>query len=269
MAQDIIVGGKKFPKWGVYASIAGGLGVVGYVFIQRKKKNAATAGNSGTSVDPVTGLPYSEDNTVDPLTGITYLQEAQQYGSVSAAESSVQAGNSVSPYSYGTTESGSSAGSYYTPYSTFTGTQTGTNYTSNAQWAQAVEAGLTDIGYAPTDVSAALGRYLAGLSLTSSQASIIQAGLAEYGNPPAGSFTVILQPSTTPASTGNTVKVPNVVGGSLGDAHNILAAAGLKLATTETDPSFWKVTGQHPAAGTSVNAGSSVTVTVVHSKTPV
>lgn len=193
MADEVTIGGKKFPKWGIYASIAGGLGVIGYVWYQHKQNSSAS---SSSGIDPVTGMPYSQDNQVDPLTGMTYLQEAQAYGSVSAAESAAQAQNYQGADAYGYS-GGTVSG---VPYSTVSGTETGTNYTSNAAWAQAAEAGLTDIGYTSTDVSGALGRYLAGLSLTSDQATIVYAALAEYGTPPVGSFQVILAPSTTPTT---------------------------------------------------------------------
>ncbi len=220
MASDVTIGGKKFPKWGVYASVIGGIGVVGYV-IYRKHQADSTAANSSTSsassIDPTTGLPYSEDNTVDPATGMTYLEEAQEYGSVAAAEAAVE----------GQDEAGLYSGSAYTdaggtleevPYSDISGSETGTNYTSNAEWAQAAEAGLSDIGYASTDVSAALGRYLANLSLTPDQATIVYAAIAEYGPPPVGSFQVILAPTTTTTTTGTgtgttaTGRLPNVSG---------------------------------------------------------
>lgn len=206
MASEVTIGGRKFPKWGIYASIAGGLGVIGYVWYQHKQ-NASSPG-----IDPVTGLPYSQDNQVDPLTGETYLQEAEAYGSVSAAESAIQAqnyGGGAGAYGSGTLQE--------VPYSSISGSETGTNYTSNAQWAQAVEAGLTDIGYTSTDISAALGRYLAGLSLTSDQATIVYAALAEYGNPPAGSFQVILAPSagtTSPPPADGTTTPPPAGGGT-------------------------------------------------------
>jgi hypothetical protein len=196
-------GFKKLPTWGKIAVGVGGVGVA-YVMYMRHQASAAAATTStatSTGTDPVTGLPYSQDNTVDPQTGMTYLAEAQQYGSVSAAESAVAGGASYGYGGYGASTSGYPVTGYYDNSGTTLGTTTG--YGTNAQWAQAAESGLASIGYTETDVAAALGRYLAGLSLTSDQATIVYAALGEYGNPPVGSFSVILAPSTGPSSTGN------------------------------------------------------------------
>lgn len=334
---------KGLPTWEKGAIVLGG-GIAAYMAYRMKKNAAAnqaasSSTTSSTATDPVTGLPYSEDNTVDPATGMTYLAEAQQYGSVSAAES--QAGSAA--YGYGGYGSGGYSGlgygypSGYSDYYGYGSAGAPTVYSTNAQWAQAVEAGLTNLGYGATDVGAAVGRYLGDLSLTADQATIIQTAVAEYGPPPVGTFQIIQQSSSPgPTSTGTgTVKVPdcagqtageahnlivaaglvptdasagqqdaswkctgtnpaagtevaqgssvailaeapaaqvtvpNVVGGSLGDAHNILAAAGLKLTTVKPDPSYWKVTAQNPAAGHKVSPGSSVSVSIVHSTTRV
>lgn len=182
----------------VAVAVGGGSLVAIWFAWKQHKASQASSSTSPSAIDPVTGLPYSQDQQIDPLTGMAYLAEAQQYGSVQAAEnavagqSSLDYSNASSGYGYGsgTGSSGSSGSS-------------STGYTSNAAWAQAVEAGLTDIGYASTDVAAALGRYLAGLSLTSDQATIVQAAIAEYGPPPVGSFQVILAPTTTPTGSGS------------------------------------------------------------------
>lgn len=182
-------------------AIAGGSGLAIW-FAWKQHKTSSSSGTSASAIDPVTGLPYSQDSQVDPLTGLPYLAEAQQYGSVSAAENAVAGQSSVdysSAFGTGGGLVGSSTGSSLVPANTVQGT----TYASNAAWAQAVEAGLTDIGYASTDVAAAVGRYLAGLSLTAAQATIVQAAIAEFGPPPVGTFQVILAPTTTPTGSGN------------------------------------------------------------------
>lgn len=265
---DVTIGGRKFPKWGVYASVAGGIGVVGYVYYKHKQTaaasattSAATSATANSGIDPVTGLPYSEDNQADPLTGLTYLQEAEEYGSVSAAESAMQSANDYSAYDTGLYGYGDTGTIEEVPYSDVSGTETGTNYTSNAQWAQAVEAGLTDIGYSSTDISAALGRYLANLSLTSTQAQIVYAALAEYGNPPTGSFQVILQPTSTPTTTTGDVTVPNVVGMPIDEAGPAIKAAGLNYSgPSPVKGKVVTVNYQTPSAGSSVAKGTTVRV---------
>lgn len=201
MAEISIAGHKISPAMAVV--FAGGSGIA--IWFAIKQHNSASS-TSAQSIDPITGLPYAQDNETDPLTGESYLAEAQTYGSVSAAENAV-AGESSIDYS-----NASSTGSGLVGTSTGSnlGSVTevpGTTYASNAAWAQAVEAGLTDIGYTSTDVAAALGRYLGGLSETSAQATIVQAAVAEYGTPPVGSFQIIQAPpatTTTPPPTSTT-----------------------------------------------------------------
>jgi hypothetical protein len=191
---------------------AGGSGIA--IWFAVKQHKASSSSTSAQSIDPVTGLPYSEDNETDPLTGESYLAEAQTYGSVSAAENAV-AGESSIDYSnassLGSGLVGSSTGQDLVPASEVQGT----TYASNAAWAQAVEAGLTDIGYTSTDVAAALGRYLGGLSETSAQATIVQAAVAEYGTPPVGSFQIIQAPPATTTPTGTTTTTTTTKAGSI------------------------------------------------------
>lgn len=196
--SEIKILGHKFSKGEAVAVGAGGLVVIYFVWKQHK---ASTPG-SAASIDPVTGLPTSEDDQIDPLTGSAYLAEAQQYGSVSAAEQAYAGEASVD---YGSSYSGGGgvAGSSATPL-VYANEVQGTTYASNAAWSQAVEAGLSDIGYSSTDIAAALGRYLGSLSETPDQASIVDAAIAEYGDPPVGTFTVIMAPATTSTTSGNT-----------------------------------------------------------------
>lgn len=207
---------KNLSKGGKAAVVGGGVVTVYLVYRYKKNHSAAAAAANPAATDPVTGLPYSEDNTIDPLTGQPYLAEAQQYGSVSAAEAALSAAGSG--YGYGSSAGGYGSGDYgynssYGAAGTATGsgldtttTTTGTSYASNAAWAQAVEAGLTTIGYSATDISAALGRYLGNLPETPAQATIVEAAIAEYGPPPTGSYSVIMAtPSNaTPTGSGTT-----------------------------------------------------------------
>ena len=189
-------------------AIAGGSGVaIWFAYKQHKASPASTSASNPSAIDPVTGLPYSEDNQIDPLTGMTYLAEAQQYGSVSAAEQAT-AGESSAALS-------SAYGGYGTG-SGLVGSNTGVTtevasggYASNAAWAQAVTAGLSALGYTSTDISAALGMYLGGLPLTAlpdgqSAVSIVQAALAEYGPPPVGTYQVIMPTGTGSTGSGST-----------------------------------------------------------------
>jgi hypothetical protein len=172
-------------------AIVGGSGLAIW-FAWKQHKSASSASNS-SAIDPVTGLPYSQDDQIDPLTGMGYLAEAQEYGSVSAAEQAFAAEQSSALTTAGDSGFGDISGSG-------TGTTTEVangGYATNAAWAQAVTAGLTDLGYTATDVSAALGMYLGGLPLTTladgvASSAIVEAAIAEYGPPPVGTFQIIL-----------------------------------------------------------------------------
>jgi hypothetical protein len=250
------------------AVAVGGAGVAWFAWRQHK---ASSASPSASAIDPLTGLPASQDNTPDPVTGEAYLAEAQQYGSVQAAEQALSGQGLAGGY-YGTGGNGlvgTSTGASLVPANVVQGTSFG----SNSAWAQAVEAGLTDLGYAPTDVSAALGRYLGNLSETAAQAGIVQAAIAEYGPPPTGSFQVIQAPASGPASSGNTdVTIPDVSGLDAAQAQHVLTGLGLKPLITFTAASnhpgiFHIITKTSPAAGTSVARGTTVTLYYRDSKT--
>lgn len=198
MASEVTIAGHKFPKWVVWASAIGGTGAVYLAYRAHASTAASSATSAATGTDPVTGLPYSEDNGIDPITGQTYLAEAQEYGSVSAAEAAVSQDATGAGYGYdsGYSESGLAAGEpdYYSSTAQST-------YASNADWVAAVTAGLEQLGYSASDVNAAVAGYLAGLPLTSTQAGLVQTALAEFGNPPTGSYSIIAQSTAAGATT--------------------------------------------------------------------
>lgn len=210
---------KGMSKPAVYASLAGFAGIGGY-FVYRHHastgswnpwstddSSAASDTTQTTQLDPVTGLPYSQDDATDPVTGMTYLAEAQQYGSVAAAEADVA--------QFGTTvASGSGVAvspATYPVSSTAPGAVAVDTYTSNAAWAQAVQAGLAGVGYDATAVGAALGAYLQGLPLSTagspSPYAIVNTAISEYGRPPVGTFQVIQAPPAGPGPA-STAKAP-------------------------------------------------------------
>jgi hypothetical protein len=206
---------KGMSKPEKIAVVAGTTGIAGYLVYSHHKKTgswnpwssstSASTGASDTTIDPVTGLAYSQDSAIDPITGLAYLAEATQYGSVATAEASVSA--------YGaSTASGSGIGvnPASPPSTSSVNTTVGTNvYTSNSAWAQAATAGLTDVGYPATDVATALGDYLTGTPVTAAQAQLINTAIAEYGPAPSGGLQIILAPVTTPSPT----PVPTPVSG--------------------------------------------------------
>ena len=270
MAAEVKLFGHQFKRWQVVTVAVGG-GIVAW-FAWRQHKAAASSSASGT--DPVTGLPASMDNQVDPATGLTYLQEAQQYGSVSAAEAAVASGSSFSSGGFDTGLSGfgTTAGPVGTG-STLLGVTSGGGYASDADWAQAVESGLADIGYTPTDIASAVGRYLAGLSLTPDQQNIINVAQAEFGPPPSGALPIIAAPATGTATSGDTDTTTTGTGTATGTTTSKPAAAptlsgGKVISTTATGgvvgwtgtgATSWQVTltGPGPENGRTATVGTS------------
>jgi hypothetical protein len=261
------IAGHNINNWW----LVGGAGaVVAGIYWYRKQSAAATANaasasstgssSSSSAIDPVTGLPYSEDDQTDPITGMTYLAEAEEYGSVQAADEEVTSGSAY----YGDTGADEAEDvGYPTIYPETESTAEPGAYENNAQWAQAVTTGLAALGYNEETVSGALGAFLAQLPLSTSQASIVQAAEAEYGPPPVGNYSIIPQPSTsTPTPSGSTVTVPNVVGMRQQDAVTAIQNAGLK---SHTGSGFISdeiniVGSQTPGAGTKVASGSTVDI---------
>jgi hypothetical protein len=164
--------GKKgqFNKWYYWAG--GGVAlVVVYVEYKKAKTNSAattaatTTAATDTSIDPSTGIPYAQEaGGVDPSTGLPYSSE--DYSGV--------VGTTPSAYTYTDPTTGATIGngSYVSGPST------------NAAWAQQVEAYLASIGYDQTTVSAAIGKYLTGGALTSDQYGIVQTAVGYEGSPP-------------------------------------------------------------------------------------
>lgn len=216
------ISGHKINNWWIIGG--GGAAVAVWYFYKNASNNSSTSSSSdsatsASSTDPVTGLPYSEDNQIDPLTGMTYLQEAQEYGSVSAAESEVSEDGYTAEGGYGADEYGAVDSGYPTLYEGDTSTNDTTSFSTNAAWAQAVTSGLASLGYSSTSISAALGLFFAGLPLSAADASIVEAAEAEYGPPPQGTYNIIPEPSTgsgtgttgTGTGTGTTTEKPGGV----------------------------------------------------------
>jgi hypothetical protein len=168
------IGGKEVPSWAVYGGI--GVAVVGGVLWWRNRSNSSTGTATATTA-------ATDSSLIDPATGIPYADETA--GSIGGT-----GGYSGLGYGYQTSDiTGSSL-------------STGTSFTTNAQWSQAVEAGLTGLGYDPLAVGSAVGKYLLNQPLTSDQVTIVQTAVAEYGPPPVGTFAIIAGGSAPPPPSG-------------------------------------------------------------------
>jgi hypothetical protein len=158
--------------------LIGGIGAAGIViwYVMRAKSQASQQASA------------TDQSGVDPATGIPYAEEDQTYGGYGAGGY-----GAYTPSQFG----------YYDPttgaYISGTGS-TVLGPSTNASWAQQVQAYLSQLGYDPTTIGAALGNYLTGQPLTSSQQGIVQSALAYFGNPPQGAPIPI---TTTPSGSGS------------------------------------------------------------------
>jgi PASTA domain len=258
LPKPVIIGG--------IAVTAGGSGL--YLYLHHKKTGSwfgsGTAATATDTTDPVTGLPTSEDNTIDPVTGLTYLAEATQYGSVATAESAVSAYGASSATGTGTGVLPADGGVSGTTTSA-AGSVNSPTYTSDAAWAQAVQAGLSSVSggtsYDGTDIGTAIGDYLENVPVTAAQASVINTALAEYGPPPSGAHQIIQAPVTAPGKTMVTIPhlPPNI---DVEDASPIITELGLKVALSpNSNPGAIRIVkSTTPAEGTKVTPGTTVTL---------
>jgi hypothetical protein len=148
------------------AVIAGGFvlalaGIVWYRQRQANAKAASVAAAGGSTIDPATGYPYGSAEDAAAL--------ATQAGYVSAVGGGGGGGGSSIP----TPNSGPGT------------------FTSNAQWAQYVQQYLVGNG-SVTDsgkLSTAIGKYLAGLALSSDEIDLVHMAVAIGDKPPVAGST--------------------------------------------------------------------------------
>jgi hypothetical protein len=69
---------------------------------------------------------------------------------------------------------------------------------TNAEWARAAVAALTDAGAETLTASSAIGRYLAGMGLSATHADLVRQAVALVGEPPVGEHPIKLEPVTEP-----------------------------------------------------------------------
>ena len=233
-----------------------GVGVVGIIYLRSRNGggSSSAAADSG-NIDPSTGFPYGSaqdeaalaasgtGSEIDPATGYPY--GSPQDNAALAAEGGTGGG-----FGFG--------GVPFTPAPTG---GTGAPQT-NAEWSEAVEQSLTAIGYNAQAVAVAVGKYLGKLPLTPEQATIIQVALAEDGNPPQGTYSIITGTGNPQPKPTTMVTVPNVVGMVQEDAFRAIADAGLKASgPAPVKGRTHVVTAEKPKAGSSIAKGSTVELT--------
>jgi hypothetical protein len=177
MADTISIAGKAIPKNAVLIGGAAAVSVIIYAYW--KKSSGGNSSNAAVTADPSAGI--------DPSTGQPY---ADEFG----------AGMNYSGFGFNDPVTGATIGAY--------GTQTITQVTTNAQWAQAAQAYLVQQGYDPMKVSAAIGKVLSGQPITADEAAIWAAAVGYEGEPP-----MYVPPLNTSVpggqNTGTTIKAPS------------------------------------------------------------
>lgn len=197
------LGGKKklSPKNKKILAGAGlvAAGILGYMYYKNRSASSAAATTDTSSTDP---------NAIDPNTGIPYADETDY------------SGVGTSPGLDGVYDP--TTGQYI---GTGVGTALGgiTTVSTNAAWAQASEAYLTNLGYDPATTAAALGAYLLGVPLTSDQYAIVQAAIGFEGTPPNGAPAVQMSngggSGNSQGGTGNTGGTSTGGGGTQGGGN--------------------------------------------------
>ena len=224
----------------------GGLGLLIIVWY-RSKKNAGSSSSSSTdttastdqsNIDPATGFPYGSPEDV------AALQQQQMigggFGPVYGGGNPGGSGNPPGPGSF----------------------------TDNGQWAQYAEDYLVNtVGEPAADVGSALGKYLTAQPVDTTAKGYINQAIAFAGYPPVAGPNgnppgIVDGPGGPPP--GQQVPVPNVVGMETDAGQRAIVAAGLKVSRTQKLKSGVgsTIVSESPAAGTMVNTGSTVSITI-------
>jgi len=246
MATNFTENIKKHPwPWTV-----GGIAVAGGIWYWRRQAAAAAVPASVDTIDPATGLPYSQEASGG------FAAPGSLGGAVSGYGGSYYGSGNINGYDQ-----------YGNPvYSTgITGNMV---YTTNADWAQAAENDLLALGVTQQAAATAITRILAGLTVTIAQQDLFMQAIGLIGQPPQG-YPKPIKLINSPAQPGPppphppilvpTIVVPNLIGMTQGDAYRTLEAVGLK-STGKVSRIIYIVTSQSPKAGTHVLKGSIVTL---------
>lgn len=258
MAEKIhvpIIGETSKGALGFGIVVVGGVTAY-FLYKHAKSKNTSTTANTNQYGYGAYAYGYGTGNQPYGYGAYTYDGGAYGYGGMGGGSFGGGGGGGIPGPGVG------GYGSY--GY----GTQGTPAPTTNAQWMSNAVTALTTEGYNAAATQAALGLYITGGSVSPDQASIIQAAIAIEGNPP--------QPGSDgypPAikqggggggggqgGGGNQVSVPNVVGKTAGQAHNILVNAGLHPVADKGQKATWIVSYTQPAAGQKVPRGDNVLI---------
>lgn len=135
--------------------------------------------------------------------------------------------------------------------------------TTNAEWSLQAGEYLTDTGYEPITVAAALGAYFARMKLSQLHAEIIRAAHGRFGPPPVGTYPIEVTPTpTTPTPT-----LPKLTAPTGLSAHDIGSTTVGLIWNAVTGARWYSV--YHSGRSTPYNTASThITITGLKRNTP-
>lgn len=230
-------------------AIVGGGGVLllGIVWYRSKKASGSSSSSTDTTAQ-------TDQSNIDPATGFPYGSPED----VQALQSQQMIGGGFGPvYGGGGTPGGT------------TGPGPG-SFTDNGQWAQYAEDYLVNtVGQPAADVGNALGKYLTAQPVDTTGKGYINEAIAFAGFPPVSGPNgnppgIVDGPPGPPPPPPGQVTVPNVIGMETDAGQRAIVAAGLVVSRSQKlKPGVGStIVTQSPSAGTKVNSGSTVTITI-------
>jgi hypothetical protein len=255
MADTVNVLGHPMKKNTV---LLGGLAGVAVIIVAVVRKNKAAAAGSSTTAgtgqftDPAGNVCSAPDPSTGYCPGTPEDTSAQEQLSAGSDDYGLDYGGGL-----GGLNTGNSPVSTGVPV-----------FTDNGSWATYAEQQLGSNG--SDAIAAAIAKYLSGQSVTSAQQTTIEEAIAIANYPPvsgAGGYppSMHLSAGGGGANPLQTVTIPRLAQGTrVEDANSALSALGLTSTLSETrKPGVaYYVTAEKPVAGTKVQAGSSVALTI-------
>lgn len=188
MADTISLPGLGPTKKTTAYALGAGVVILGGITWYRSKNAGAAA------VAPAADQTAASDQ-IDPATGFPF-GSAEDTNALAAQQFAPSGGGASSGVDQGTSGSG--------------GAPTGGTFTTNAQWAQAVEDYLANtVGSDPNVVGNALGKYITGQALTVDQVAVVEQAIAFGGYPPVNgptgyppSYKTVNEPPPPPPTSG-------------------------------------------------------------------
>jgi hypothetical protein len=248
------IGGVKKKTLIIGGASLGGLVIV--VVWMRSKKASQSSANQSSVTDPAGNVCAA----LDPNSGYCPgTPQDLQYQTAVGTNAASYVGGQIIGYDGNGNPIYSSSGPITGPGS----------YVNNAEWAQASESYIVqnEPNADPAIVGAALGAYIEGQPVSSSQKTIIEQAIAFEGLPPVpgtnGDPPNINENGGTGGTTTTKVVVPKVTGLSESGAVNKLQQVGLTAKINGTGT----IVSQTPAAGAKVDKGSNVDLHAVTKST--